>query len=453
MRPRKWVLAGASALAVLFCGGRAAAQTAQEGRTVETINVTAARPIASAMDVVEERYGVLIDYVDPQYAAAQDTESVSYRPGHVTVGPKTRTISLQYTQVEGRPEGVPYISCSAATGGCVPVTARPEGGITALIQQVLSQFAEQGGQAFTVQKLDMPYGPRWEVYPEEARDRSGRFVFQPDVLSANIFIPKEQRALGGMLGLICQQLTTKWGHKFGIASAPINPFSVPAGELAADNVSAWRALADLMGRTLVLRLFYAPDDGMYYVNIVNLPYRPPPRPPTPAPVPARVLPPGPRPPGYWLARARTPQGILEIQGGLAKAGYLHTAPTTQWDAEATPALRQFQAAVGFPPTGEFDYWTAGKLAAFLPQYRRVLPAKGPMDFALAYWLGSTRRGTIEIQEALTKAGFYSGPATGAMDLETREALKAFQTANGLTPNGVFDYQTAEKLAPLLLKPN
>jgi len=442
------VLAGVVALAFFLCG-RAAAQ---EGRTVETINVTDARPVASAMDVIEERYGVLIDYVDPQYAAPQDTESVSFRPGRVTLVPRVRTISLQYAQVAGRPEGVPYISCNADTLGCAPVTTRPEGGITDLIQRVLSQFAGQGGQAFRVQKLEMPYGPRWEVYPEEARDRSGRFVFQPDIMSANIFIPRERRTLADMLGLICQQLTTKWGHNFGIPSAPINPFSLPAGELGVDNVTARRALADLMGRTLVLRLFYAPDDGMCYANIVNLPYREPPRPPTPAPVPARELPPRPRPPGYWLVRARTPEGILEIQGGLAKAGYLHTAPTTQWDAEATAALRQFQAAVGLPPTGEFDYWTASKLAPFLPQYRPVLPARGAMDTALEYWLGHTQRGWIEIQEALTKASFYSGPPNGAMDLKTREAFKAFQTASGLTPTGFFDHETAEKLAPFLPEP-
>ena len=103
MRSRKWVLAGAGALAILFCGGRAAAQTAQDGRTVETINVTGARPVASALDVIEERYGVLIDYVDPQYAAPQDTESVSYRPGRVTVGPKTHTISVQTRRSMGGP--------------------------------------------------------------------------------------------------------------------------------------------------------------------------------------------------------------------------------------------------------------------------------------------------------------------------------------------------------------
>ena len=328
--------------------------------------------------------------------------------------------------------------------------------MTALIRQLLGRFAAQGGSVFGVRKLATRYGPRWEVYPVKARNSLATFVDQTDFLSATVHIPAAQRTPGEMLELIAQQLTQAWGRRFWVGSD--QPFSSDVlvrqtAEWRADNIPARQAIVDLMGPRVALRMFYGPDDGSCAINIVNLPYQPPPRPPTPAPVPATVLPPSPRPPGYWLVRARTPEGILEIQGGLAKAGYLHTAPTTQWDAKATAALRQFQAAAGFSPTGKFDYWTAGKLAAFLLQYQQVLPARGPMDFALAYWLGSTRRGWTEIQQALTEAGFYSGPATRAMDLETREALKAFQTASGLTPNGVFDYQTAEKLAPFLPKPN
>jgi peptidoglycan hydrolase-like protein with peptidoglycan-binding domain len=307
-----------------------------------------------------------------------------------------------------------------------------------------------------VRKLATRYGPRWEVYPVKARNSLATFITQTDFLGATVQIPAAQRTPGEMLELITQQLTRAWGRRFWVGSD--QPFSSDVlvshtAEMGADNISARQAIVDLMGPRVALRMFYGPDDGSYAINIVSLPYQPPPRPPTPAAVPATVLPPGPRPPGYWLARARTPDGILEIQGGLVEAGYLHTPPTTQWDAEATAALRQFQAALGLPPTGKFDYSTAWKLAPFLPQYQRVVPAKGPMDPELAYWLGSTRRGWIEIQEALTKASFYTGPPTGAMDVKTREALSAFQTANGLMPNGAFDYQTAEKLAPFLPKSN
>jgi peptidoglycan hydrolase-like protein with peptidoglycan-binding domain len=36
-----------------------------------------------------------------------------------------------------------------------------------------------------------------------------------------------------------------------------------------------------------------------------------------------------------------------------------------------------------------------------------------------------------------------------MDAKTRAALKAFQAANELTPTGIFDHPTAERLAPFL----
>jgi peptidoglycan hydrolase-like protein with peptidoglycan-binding domain len=455
MRLREKVLAGAIALALLFCSGPVVAQTVQGGPSVETISVTGARPVATAMDVIEARYGVLIDYVDPQFASSEDTESVSYRPGHATLGPRIGTISLQYTQVAGKPEGgIPYISCKVETLGCVPVKAWPEDGMTALIQQVLSQFATQGGQVFLVQKLDMSYGPRWEVFPEEARDRSGGFVHQPDILDANIYIPKQQRAPADMLATICDELTNRWGHKFGVASAPIHPFVGFVGELGAENVSAREALANLMGRTLVLRLFYAPDDGMYYVNIENLPYHPPPRPAPPPQRATKVPPPSLLGPGQWLGRVRTPEGVSDIQGALAKAGYLHTAPTTRWDANAADAIRRIQAANGLQRTGVIDGPTVVKLLPYLPMV--VVPPAPPtsnlMYPALAYWLESTQQGQTEIQQALTNAGFYSGPMPGTIDEETRGALKAFQTANDLQPNGQFDDPTAEKLAPFLPEP-
>jgi hypothetical protein len=76
----------------IFFGVVGRTATAQGGSSVETFSVTEARPVAEAMNVIEERYGVLIDYVDPQYAGPQDTERVSYRPGRVTVISESATV-------------------------------------------------------------------------------------------------------------------------------------------------------------------------------------------------------------------------------------------------------------------------------------------------------------------------------------------------------------------------
>jgi peptidoglycan hydrolase-like protein with peptidoglycan-binding domain len=51
----------------------------------------------------------------------------------------------------------------------------------------------------------------------------------------------------------------------------------------------------------------------------------------------------------------------------------------------------------------------------------------------------------EIQEALAKKGVYSGSTTGQWDDPTTEAMKKFQTANGLTPSGKLDALTLQKL--------
>ncbi len=467
----------AGILAVFLCAGRARAQGGTEGPTFETIQVTGGRPVARAMDVIEQRYGVLIDYVDAPWVAPQDIQlyrSVHGRPlVPPSPGPKTRTITVRYWEVLGTPGSVaPIYRCKTDTLGCAPVTMRPQEGIEGLIHDVLHQFADQGGQIFTVRKLEMPYGARWEVYPIYARDKSGTMVAQPDFLSTRISIPKARRWPAEMFGLIVQQLAQASGVNFRVALTPVGGTFAPVmpahGErppqMGAEDVSAWRAIADLMGprgTVGVTRVLYGiclPDCGYEYgVSVVGLPYREPPRPPTPAPAPAKFLRMRPVPPGgYWLARARTPAGIRDIQQALANLGYLRTLPTARWDANAIAALKRFQQARGLPQqAGKFDYLTAAILSPSLPPvpsvpvYLRATPAMSP---ALGSWLNTTPDGWKEVQQALAAAGVYNGPTNGIVDVLTLNALKAFQTANGLKPTGGVDWDTAVKLSPFLPQP-
>lgn len=405
--------AGAVLLLSLFCGGWAGAQTASAGPSVKTINVTESRVVAAALDIIQERYGVPIDYVDPQYAGADTTQRVSYRPGRSTLIPKIRRLSLEYEEVNGRPVD----------------------GITSLIRQLLDQFAAQGGPVLEARKLTLPYGPRWEVYSD-----------QPDVLDATIDIPKQDRTLAGMLVDICQELTVSWNHKFGIASAPGNVFFRYHGELAADHVTARKALLDLMGRTLVLRLYYDPEGAQYAINIVNRRYPEPrrPLPPPPPPPPHH----GPVPPGVWLNLARVPQGRLKVQQALASAGYLRTPPATEWNANTADAIRRFQTANGLPASGGLDAMTILKLEPFLPVLRPHPPPRGAIWPDLFYWLQTTKAGGREIQTELSQAGFYDGAVDGNLfSTQMHDALEAFQESNDLQPTGRLDYKTAEKLAP------
>lgn len=55
----------------------------------------------------------------------------------------------------------------------------------------------------------------------------------------------------------------------------------------------------------------------------------------------------------------------------------------------------------------------------------------------------------EIQTALKNAGFYKGEADGKIGSTTKEAIRKFQEANGLTADGVMGSRTWEKLSEYL----
>lgn len=57
----------------------------------------------------------------------------------------------------------------------------------------------------------------------------------------------------------------------------------------------------------------------------------------------------------------------------------------------------------------------------------------------------SRLSAKQIQAALKNAGFYKGDIDGSLGPKTKEAIRNFQKANGLYPDGVAGKQTREKL--------
>src|SRR6185503_7296332 len=66
------------------------------------------------------------------------------------------------------------------------------------------------------------------------------------------------------------------------------------------------------------------------------------------------------------------------------------------------------------------------------------------DF-IAY-TNQTRQPIRDLQSTLAKAGFNPGPLDGISGPQTTAAVKAFQQANGLTPDGIVGPQTSAVLA-------
>ncbi len=57
----------------------------------------------------------------------------------------------------------------------------------------------------------------------------------------------------------------------------------------------------------------------------------------------------------------------------------------------------------------------------------------------------------EIQTALKRAGFYKGPVDGQIGSQTKEAIKKFQEANKINPDGVVGSRTWQLLLRYLDK--
>jgi peptidoglycan hydrolase-like protein with peptidoglycan-binding domain len=55
----------------------------------------------------------------------------------------------------------------------------------------------------------------------------------------------------------------------------------------------------------------------------------------------------------------------------------------------------------------------------------------------------------EIQTALKKAGYYKGDIDGQIGSKTKEAIQKFQSANGITPDGVVGSKTWQILSKYL----
>ena len=62
---------------------------------------------------------------------------------------------------------------------------------------------------------------------------------------------------------------------------------------------------------------------------------------------------------------------------------------------------------------------------------------------------TTKLSTIQVQTALKSAGFYMGSVDGKAGHKTKEAIKAFQKANGLKVDGVVGRMTSLALKEYL----
>jgi D-alanyl-D-alanine carboxypeptidase (penicillin-binding protein 5/6) len=114
-----------------------------------------------------------------------------------------------------------------------------------------------------------------------------------------------------------------------------------------------------------------------------------------------------------------------IQAALRRAGYVGVGtPDGRWGPRTVEAVVKFQQAHGISADGIVGEETRKKLF----KYQKKTTSK-----------------LKQVQLALKKAGYNPGRVDGILGAKSKSALKAFQRANGLSPDGVVGSFTWEKL--------
>jgi hypothetical protein len=326
------------------------AQTKDSGSAVEMIDRTSGRSLRDVLEELERRYSILITYEEPLYASLDDVEDRTSDlkpplPKHRLWSLKSRTIHFQYATLNGKPQE----------------------DTTVLLRRLLNQYATEGGAVFEVRQRTLPGGAtEWNVIPVKAKDYSGKFADQPDVLCTLINLHKGAQTLIHMEDEIQYQLNAA-GYQFEVGATPFGGFRI---EFGTDHLPAREVLATMIGKEpIVWQLLYDPASAAYWLNVTPAPFVPNGNLPANNPQPYLVARPAPvkatgtkhMPPAPVHHRMTTTWGRMELQSKLAQAGYYSGEPSGQWDEKTAEALKKFQAANNLPVTGKLDPDTIRKL--------------------------------------------------------------------------------------------
>lgn len=124
--------------------------------------------------------------------------------------------------------------------------------------------------------------------------------------------------------------------------------------------------------------------------------------------------------------------VRELQQQLQNLGYFNLQPTGFFREATRDAVIRFQQDQGLIPDGIVGEETWSRLRS-----------GGTEGSSLR--LGDRGPEVSQLQAQLKAAGFYDGPVTGVYGELTLEAVKAYQQAQGLTPDGIYGSRTQARL--------
>lgn len=137
--------------------------------------------------------------------------------------------------------------------------------------------------------------------------------------------------------------------------------------------------------------------------------------------------------------------VGEIQKVLKEAGFDPGPADGIMGAQTRTAIKGFQKAKGLKSTGKIDSVT--RLA--LNRTEEVKKPEFKEEPEPDSWGNTSSDKSKQIQMALKSSGFYKGEIDGKIGPRTKTALRAFQKANNLNPDGVIGSKTWEALKKYL----
>jgi len=134
--------------------------------------------------------------------------------------------------------------------------------------------------------------------------------------------------------------------------------------------------------------------------------------------------------------------LIDIQKKLNALSYVTKGTEGKFGNNTETAVRDFQKSHMLPVTGKIDTITMSTLDSAFRENQTKQPDQ------VIYKKGDKTPGVARLQKQLNSLGFNTHGSTGQFSINTENAVKNFQKANGINASGTIDNQTWLKITEL-----
>ena len=245
VRPALHMLLVSSAFVIAYGGSLVAAQSK------EYLSVDDARPLAEAIQMLEQRYGWVVTYEDPRFEHEADVQDVTA----VVSGPARSNKRVLV------PKGVPFTFIyDLPPDGQAPDAAQ-------LINTLLTTYSGTGNPGgFGL----VTTGDVLHVVPQAIRNSKGEVIQQKSVLDVPISLTFTNGTADQAIGLLLRSLSQTIRIPVLYGSGPVNLLAQTRLDLASSSKPARTVLSTILrasGKPLSWQLFFDPGLRLYVFNV------------------------------------------------------------------------------------------------------------------------------------------------------------------------------------------